>query len=115
MFQAAVLHSATGNLQILVWVELFSMIGTARGIWILAENKNRYVKYYLGIGVVTNLVLNVVLIPIWGTTGAALATLITQITTSLIAPLFFKETKLHTLIVLRAFTCRWFFEKKKGS
>lgn len=79
---------AVETLRIAIWFETFAMIGTARGIWILCENKNKYVKYYLGIGAVVNLILNSVLIPKFGINGAAFAALVTQITTSLIAPLF---------------------------
>ena len=104
---------AASALRIAIWYETFAMIGTARGIWILCENKNKYVKYYLGIGAVVNLVLNYVMIPIWGINGAAIATLITQIVTSLIAPVMFKETRYHTLIVLRAFVGSWYFKERK--
>ena len=38
---------AAPALKILIWAEVFSMIGFMRGIWILAEKKNKYVKYYL--------------------------------------------------------------------
>lgn len=100
-------------LRIAIWFETFTMIGTARGIWVLCENKNKYVKYYLGIGAVTNLILNSILIPTFGINGAAFATLITQITTSLIAPMFFKETRIHTYIVARAFLCSWYFEARR--
>ena len=93
---------ATKPLSIIIWSEMFSMIGSARGIWILSENKNKYVKYYLGIGVIVNLILNATLIPLIGTAGAAVATLITQVTNSLIAPLFFAETRVHTKYVLEA-------------
>lgn len=102
-------------LRIVIWCETFAMIGSARGIWIICENKNKYVKYYLAIGAVINLVLNAVLIPSMGINGAAIATLITQITTSVIAPLLFKETRIHSRIVLDAFLLRWFFEKKKAA
>ena len=104
---------AAPALRIAIWYETFAMIGNARGIWILCENKNKYVKYYLGIGAVVNLVLNYVMIPIWGINGAAIATLITQIITSLVAPVFFKETRYHTLIVLRAFVGSWYFKERK--
>lgn len=106
-------YGAIPVLRIVIWCETFAMIGSARGIWVLCENKNKYVKYYLTIGAVINLVLNAVLIPSIGINGAAIATLITQITTSVIAPLFFKETRIHSKIVLDAFLLRWFFEKKK--
>ena len=98
---------AVEPLQIVVWCETFSMIGCARGIWILSEGKNKYVKYYLGIGAVVNLVLNFILIPIMGVNGAAYATLVTQVTTSIIAPILFKETRVHTKIVIKAFLLQW--------
>ena len=103
---------AVHTLQIAIWYETFAMIGNARGIWILCENKNKYVKYYLSIGAVTNLVLNAIMIPVWGINGAAVATLITQIITSVVAPMLFKETRHHTKIVLDAFLLRWCWRKK---
>ena len=103
---------AINTLQIMIWSEVFSMIGMARGIWILAEEKNKYVKYYLAIGVGINLVLNLVMIPIWGIEGAAIATLITQITTSIITPMLFKATREHTKIVWEAFCFKWYFKDK---
>ena len=105
---------AASILRICVWYELFAVIGSARGIWVLAEKKNKYVKYYLGIGAVVNLILNSLWIPSFGTNGAALATLVTQVTTSLFAPLLFKETRMHTKIVLEAFIFRWGSGTKKS-
>ncbi len=98
---------AVPALRISIWCETFAMIGSARGIWILAEQKNKYIKYYLSIGLVVNLLLNSLLIPYMGINGAAIATLITQITTSIIAPLFFKETRVHTRIVIESFLLKW--------
>ena len=103
---------AVRSLQIAVWLETFSMIGTARGIWVLCENKNKYVKYYLGIGAAVNLVLNILLIPVWGIEGAAVATFVTQFVTAVVAPSLFKETRMHTRIVWDAFICRWWFERR---
>ncbi len=103
--------AAADALRIAIWYETFAMIGSARSIWIICEGKNKYVKYYLGIGAGVNLFLNTTMIPIMGINGAAMATLITQIITSLIAPLLFKETKYHTILVLKAFTFQCFFNK----
>jgi len=102
-----------GVLRTAIWFETFSVIGTARGIWILAENMNKYVKYCLMIGAGVNLILNLVMIPVMGITGAAIATLITQITTSIIAPLFFRETRVHSKIVFEAFTLKWLFGNRE--
>lgn len=86
---------ATGTLKISAWQTMFSMLGTARGIWIVCEDKAKYVKYYLGIGAVLNVILNYILIPIYGAGGAAAATLATQIFTAVFAPLIFKETRTY--------------------
>lgn len=94
-------------LRIIIWCETFSMIGTARSIWLLCEDKNMYAKYLLAIGAFVNVVLNAIFIPNIGINGAAFATLITQITTSMVAPLFFKETRIHTKIVIDSFLLKW--------
>ena len=66
----------------------------------------KYVKYYLGIGAVMNVILNYLLIPEFGPGGAAAATLITQIFTSVFAPALFKETREYTKNALNAFALR---------
>ena len=88
------------------------MIGTARGVWIVSEGKNKYVKYYLIYGVIVNAILNYALIPHIGIVGAAVATLVTQIVTSIIAPLFYKETRIHSKYVIESFALKWLFVKK---
>ncbi len=94
---------AAGTLMISAWYTIFAMLGTARGIWVVCEHKSKYVKYYLGIGAVVNVLLNYYLIPFYGATGAAVATLATQFITAVVAPVFFKETKIHTRYVIEAF------------
>lgn len=87
---------------ITMWYAPFSVLGTARGIWIICEDKNKYVKYYVIMGAIANLILNAALIPVIGIEGAALATFITQVFTCLVAPLFYKETRVHTKYVFEA-------------
>lgn len=94
---------AVSTLQISAWYTMFSILGGARGIWIVCEEKGKYVKYYLGIGAILNVILNWSLIPIYGAGGAAMATLITQIFTAVFAPLIFKETRAYGRHVLEAF------------
>lgn len=94
---------SVGSLQISAWYTMFAMLGSARGIWIVCEDKAKYVKYYLGIGAVANVILNYLLIPVYGPGGAAAATLITQIFTAAFAPALFKETRVYTKYVFEAF------------
>lgn len=80
-------------LQILIWSTGFAMIGTARSIWNVAEDKNEYVKYYTAIGSAFNLIFNYCAIQVWGMTGAAIGTLLSQMIVSLGAPLLWKDTR----------------------
>lgn len=99
--------AAANTLRILIWYTVFAMIGTARGIWILCEKKNKYVWRYLLFGSIINVILNVCLIPFFGIIGAALATVLAQFTSAIIAPVFFKETRIHTKYVLESFFLKW--------
>ena len=93
---------ASDTLTVLIWYTPLSILGTARQIWIIMEDKNRYAKKFALIGVVINILLNYIMIPIMGITGAALATIVTEFTTCFIAPMFFKETRKHTKILIEA-------------
>lgn len=101
-------YADTGRaLVISIWMSVFSIIGTARWIWILCESKSSYVKYFYLFGAVVNATLNYLMIPVWGIEGAAFATLITQVCCNVIAPMFFKETRVHTKYVMEAFLLRF--------
>lgn len=91
---------AKNTLSIAVWYTTFAYLGSARGIWIVCENKNKYSKRYVFIGTIINLILNAWLIPKYTINGAAIATLITQVIVALIAPLFYKETRISTKYIL---------------
>lgn len=80
-------------LQLLIWSTTFAMLGVARNIWSLAEDKNKYSKYYTICGSIVNLVFNALTIPIWGIQGAAASTLLAEIVVALGSPLLWKETR----------------------
>lgn len=80
-------------LKLLIWSTGFAMIGLARNVWSVAEEKNKYSKYYPICGAVCNLIFNAVAIPIWGCAGAAVATLMAQLVVAWIAPLLWKDTR----------------------
>lgn len=87
----------------LIFSTNFAIIGTARSIWIIAEGHNKYPKYYILIGALVNIVLNSFLIFWMGITGAAIATLISQIVVALISPAFFKQTRPFIRIYFESF------------
>lgn len=93
-------------LKIVTWYTAFSYLGVARNAWIISEGKQRYLKYmYLGAAVL-NVILNCILIPPAGAAGAALASLITQIFTSMILPCFFREMRGNAKLMVDAILLR---------
>lgn len=86
-----------------VWSGGFSYVGVARDIWFVSEGKQKYSKWISLLGCITNVVLNLMLIPIWGIVGAAIATTITQFMTGFISTIFFKETRINTKYIIEAF------------
>ena len=80
-------------LNILIWSTSFAMIGAARTIWLVAEDKNKYAKYFAIYGAVLNVILNAIFIPKYGIVAASLTTLVSQISVAFVFPLFFSEIK----------------------
>ncbi len=89
-------------LRVITWYTAFSYLGVARNAWIVCENRQKYLKYmYVG-AAIGNVGLNFVLIPVMGATGAAFASLATQIATSILLPLFFKEMRGNVKLIGQA-------------
>lgn len=93
---------AVSPLRIVTWYTAFSYLGVARNAWIVCEDKQRYLKYMYLSAAIINIALNVLFIPIWAASGAALASLITQICTSLILPFMFKEMRPNCILMIKA-------------
>lgn len=80
-------------LKILIWSKLFALMGVTRTIWLITEDKNKYQIIFLLIGAVTNVVLNLLLIPKYGAIGAAFGTLLAEFISNFVALFFFKDTR----------------------
>lgn len=97
-------YSQSGTvLAILAWSNVLSFQGIARGQWILAEGLQRYSILYASVGAVTNVGANLLLIPPLGGVGAAWATLLSQVCSILLTPLFFQATRPSSLMLLASF------------
>ena len=88
-------------LQVLVWYTTFSYMGSVRNIWILAENKQKYLWIINLSGAVTNVLLNAVLIPIIGGVGAALASLITQFFTNVLIGYIIRPITKNNVLMIK--------------
>lgn len=94
---------ARAPLMIAVWYCGFSLLGSARDVWIICEGHQKYSKWFALIGAMTNLILNLLLIPKIGMIGAAIATLTTQIMTGFGVTLLFKDTRENNKFLIEAF------------
>lgn len=97
---------AADVLKVVTWYTAFSYLGVARNAWIVSENCQKYLKYMYGGAAVLNIVLNYFFIQINGAIGAAAASLITQVFTSMILPVFFPEMRANVKLMLEAITFR---------
>ncbi len=78
---------------ILTWAGVFSYLGVARGIQFVCENKQKYFAVFAFLTVVVNVIMNYALIPVLQTSGAAIATVVSEFFVCFIAPFFFKKTR----------------------
>lgn len=69
---------APGIFKILIFNLIPVFYGTAWGMWMVAENKQRYLIFFQFLSMGIALVLNLKLIPIYGADGAAYSLIITQ-------------------------------------
>ena len=88
-------------LSLVVWYTTFSYLGSIRSMWILAEDKQKYLWIINLSGAITNVVLNSVLIPLMGVMGAALASLLTQFFTNVVIGFIMKPIRPNNTLMLR--------------
>lgn len=93
---------AISTLRLIVWYTVFSYVGIARSIWILAEGKQRLWWKINLCGVVLNVILNWRLIPAYGINGAAFASLLTQAFVNVGVGAIFKELRPNDHLMIRA-------------
>ena len=95
--------SSVSVLRIIVWQATFSYIGSVRNVWILAEEKQHYLWIINLSGAIANIVLNLLLIPVWRGDGAAVASVITQVFTNFIIGFIIKPIRYNNILLLRSF------------
>ncbi len=101
-------------LQILVWYLAFAFIGTVRNVWILAEEKQKYVWRINLFGAFLNVILNSILIPYYGAVGASVASLFTQIIMNFVLGFIVKQLRPNNALMLRGINPRFIFKEFKN-
>ena len=89
---------ATTVLQIHVWACMFVFLGVVGSKWYIIENFQRINLYWTALGAIINVCLNLVLIPRYGPTGAAIST----VASYAIAAYFLDATTRDTYYLFRA-------------
>lgn len=96
-------QQAGAVLAIHIWAGIFVFLGVASGNWLLLEGYQRDIFYRTLLGMVANIFLNILLIPIWGVQGAAIATVISYFI-AVFSVLIKKETRIVAIMMIRAIT-----------
>lgn len=111
LYGSAFLPSAM-PLRIVSWYTAFSYLGVARNAWIVSKNKQKYLTPLYFAAAVVNVGLNLLLIPLWGASGAALASLASQILTGFVLPFFIKDLRPNAKLMLEAILLKNVFPSK---
>lgn len=90
-------------LSILIFSGVFTFLGVASSKYLISENLTKISFYRTVLGLIINILLNVMLIPVYGIIGAAIATLVSYAFAAYVANLLFKESRIIFLMQTRSF------------
>lgn len=106
--------AAVPVLRALVFYFIFSVMGAVRNVWILAEEKQRYLWVINLTGAVFNIVLNAIMIPYWGAVGAAVASLLTQFFANFVLGFIIKPLRPNNKLMLKGLNPKYLFGEVKN-
>ncbi len=101
--------NAASVLRALVFYFVFSVMGLVRNVWILAEEKQKYLWVINLSGALLNIALNAVMIPHWGAVGAAIASLLTQFFANFVLGFIIKPIRENNLLMLKGLNPKYIF------
>lgn len=88
--------------RIITWYTSFSFLGTARAAWTVAKNLQKHLYKINLASACANVFLNLTMIPTMGAQGAALASLISHVLITIIFPLFIKDMRENSVLMIEA-------------
>ncbi|MEM7591615.1 MAG: flippase [Cyanobacteria bacterium P01_A01_bin.83] len=94
--------SAGAILTLHIWACPFVFLGVARSRWLVAENFTQFSLATTSLGALTNILLNLYLIPVYGGVGAALATVISYAVSSHVACILYPPMFNNGLMLTKA-------------
>lgn len=84
---------AASVLMIHIWAGVFVFIGVASNNWFICEGLQKYATFNTFVGGLVNVILNFLLIPLYGINGAAVATVISYFVAAYLMNVFFNSTR----------------------
>lgn len=94
--------ASSAILRIVAWFITFSYLGSIRNIWILANNKQKYLWIINASGACLNVVLNWIMIPHFGAIGASIASVLTQIFANFILGFIIHPIRENNFLMLQS-------------
>ncbi len=92
---------ASAALSIYVWAGISISLNLVLGNHILTENKTKFFLFSTTAGAISNILLNIILIPMYGIAGAASATFLSYIVV-ILSVVFFKDLRPQLKIMLKS-------------
>ncbi len=89
-------------LSIHIWAGIFISVRALVSKWLLAENLVRYSVFSQAAGAIGNIILNLILIPKFGVTGAAVSTVVSYSIAGYFSLMAFSQTRPICLIIARS-------------
>ena len=102
-FYTDAFHAAGPVLAVHVWASVFVFLGIAQAPWDFAENQLKLGFYRTVGGAVSNVLMNLVLIPRYGPMGAAIATVVSYAVSSVFGNAFSPITRPIFIMQMRSF------------
>jgi PST family polysaccharide transporter len=96
---------ASGVVSIHVWAGFFVAMGAVQSSWIISEGLTRLSLYRALLGAVSNILLNLLLIPIMGIKGAAVATVVSYGVSACFSNLLFSTTRPILRMQMKGLLC----------
>jgi len=90
-----------------IWASIFVFLGVASSKWFISENLQKILLFRSVFGLVINLILNYILIPLYGIEGAAFATLVSQFSSNFLFDAFDNKTFLMLRMKTKALFFFW--------
>ena len=112
-------NQAGSVLMIHIWAGIFVFLSVANDKWFYIENKAKLLTFKVLIGAISNIILNIFLIPLYGIIGAAIATIISYSISVLWSDLLIRNVRMLFIMKVKAllfysFFNRYFFKKEKN-